>query len=123
MSESSNAIAEQHAQVAKHKLAHEKRLIRNTKDIRDEIAHGSHYEPKDDPIYEYQAYPKWVTPEGGEPVIVNSKQEHDDLLGVKAEPAKKATVDIGSLAMVEPVAVKRGRPPKVVAEPLPQNLD
>ena len=107
MSDLDNAIAAQHAEVAKHKAAHEKRLLRNTKDIRDEIAHGAHYEPKDDPIYEYRPYPKWVTPEGGEPVIVNSKAEHDALLGIKVAPAKMATVDVADLAQVETVPVKR----------------
>ena len=122
MSDLDNAIAVQHAEVAKHKAAHEKRLLRNTKDIRDEIAHGAHYEPKDDPIYQYVPYPKWVTPEGGEPVIVNSKQEHDALLGIKAEPAKKVTVDIAALAQPEAVPVKR-KYTKRAAIPLPANLE
>jgi hypothetical protein len=122
MSES-NAIAEQHAQVGKHKAAHMKRLQRNTKDIRGEIAHGDHYEPKDDPIYEYVPYPKWVTPEGGEPVIVNTKAEHDALLGIEAKPAKAVTIDVADLAKPdETVTVKRKYTKRAVAE-LPQTLE
>ena len=61
-------------------------------------------------------------PEGGEPVIVNSKQEHDALLGIKAEPAKKVTVDIAALAQPEAVPVKR-KYTKRAAIPLPANLE
>ena len=123
MSELDNAISAQHYEVAKHKAAHEKRMNYNSKDIRGEIAQGAHYNPKDDPIYNYQPYPKWVTPEGGEPVIVQNKAEHDALLGVKAEPAKKTTVDIASLAQPEAIPVKRKYTKRAEAAPLPETLE
>lgn len=123
MSELDNAIEAQHAEVEKHKLAHQKRLLRNTKDIRKEIAHGAHYEPEDDPPYVYRPYPKWVTPEGGEPVIVNSKAEHDALLGVKAEPAKKTTVDVAALAKPDVVARAKRKYTKRAPTELPANLE
>ena len=123
MSDLDNAIAEQHAQVAKHKAAHEKRMLRNTKDIRDEIAHGAHYEPKDDPIYEYRPYPKWVTPEGGEPVIVNTKAEHEAVMGIKLEPAKKVTVDVADLVKADVVPVKRKYTKRAQAADLPATLE
>ena len=123
MSELDNAILAQNIAVAKHRAAHEKRMFRNLKDIRDEIAQGAHYNPKDDPPYEYQPYPKCVRRPGLPDVVVNSKEEHDSLLGVKAEPAKKVTVDVASLQKPDVVPAKRGRPPKAAVAPLPANLD
>ena len=123
MSELDNAISAQRYEVAKHKAAHEKRMNYNSKDIRGEIAQGQHYNPKDDPIYNYQPYPKWVTPEGGEPVIVQNKAEHDALLGIKAEPAKKATVDIASLAQPEEIKIKRKYTKRADVAPLPAPLE
>ena len=122
MSELDNAILAQNIEVAKHRAAHEKRILRNLKDIRGEIAQGAHYNPKDDPPYEYQPYPKCVRREGLPDVVVNSKEEHDSLLGVKAEPAKKVTVDIAALEKPEVVQVKRKYTKRAVA-PLPANLD
>lgn len=122
MSELENAIEEQKRIVAAHKSAREKKMIRNTKDIRDEIAKGGHYEPKDDPIYEYQPYPKWVTV-GDESHIVQSKQEHDALLGIKTEPAKAATVDIASLAQPDAPRAKRKYTKRAEAAPLPATIE
>ena len=74
MSELDNAILAQNIEVAKHRAAHEKRMLRNLKDIRDEIAQGSHYNPKDDPPYEYKPYPKCVRREGFPDVVVQNKR-------------------------------------------------
>ena len=124
MSEIENAIEEQHRQVAKHKKAHEKRMLRNTKDIRDEIAHGAHYEPKDDPIYEYVEYPKYVTLKNNDQqIIVHSKAEENAALGIKSEPAKVAMVDVAALAHVEQSAPAKRKYTKRAAAPLPATLD
>lgn len=32
------------------------------------------------PDYEFREYPKWVTPEGGEPVLVNDASEEAEVL-------------------------------------------
>lgn len=114
-----NAIEQSRAAVAAFKSERAKKEFRNSKDIRDEIAKGNHYQPKDDPIYEYKAYPKWVGDK-----IVNSKAEHDALLGVKPEPAKSVSVDVAALATIEQAPpARRGRPPKAPVAPLPAALD
>lgn len=46
-----------------------------------------------DEPYVFQEFPKWVTPEGGEPVLVQTAEEEAALLGTAEKP-------------------RRGRPPK-----------
>lgn len=38
--------------------------------------------------YEFQEYPKWVTPPGGQPRIVASRAEEDEAMGTAKEKKK-----------------------------------
>ena len=98
------------------------------RDIRPMMSRAMGYNPEADMYrdphdFEYKEYPKWVK-KGDTSVIVQNREEENQLLGKKHEPAKKATVDIAQL-VTEPakVPVRRGRPPKVKPADLPPNLD
>ena len=100
-------------------MAQQQRL---KKDIRSQIAKAGHYNPDNDPVYEYREYPKYVMVNGVQKVA-NSRDEEDYFLGKEMTPPKKATVDIADLGQQQPVEVvkaKRGRPAKVL--PLPESL-
>lgn len=122
----SDDILEQQRQlVQKYQLLKMKKLERNKRDIRDEIATGAHYNPKDDTAYEYVPYPRWIHREGLPSVIVNSQQEEDALRGVKAEPAKAVSVDVKALVKAQtPEAPREKRKyTRKVEAPLPANLE
>ena len=101
-------------------LEKQKRL---QKDIRSQIARSGFYNPDVDPTYEFHPFPETIKLKNGHEVIVYTQEEKDHLLGVKTEPPKKYDVDITNLTQeAAPVAVKRGRPPKVKPLDLPADL-
>ena len=98
------------------------------RDIRPQISRAMGYNPeadmyRDPHAFEYKEYPKWVK-KGDQSVIVQNREEENQLLGKKHEPAKKATVDIAQLVS-EPteVRIKRKYTKKAKPADLPPNLD
>lgn len=81
----------------------------------------------DFPPYKYQEYPKWVTPEGGSPVIVNTAEEEAQVMGgqdaekpaatftaptPEPAPPSKLTVDFGNTEeapVVDKVAERKAK--------------
>ena len=92
------------------------------KDVRSQIAKAGHYNPDNDPVYEFHEFPKYVLVNGVQKVA-HTKEEEDYYLGKEMAPPKKATVDIADLGQQQTVEVakpKRGRPAKAL--PLPESL-
>jgi hypothetical protein len=92
------------------------------RDIRPNIVRANGYNPERDfgaEPFVPKPYPAWVHfKDGRSSVIVQSKEEHDALLGRKSEP-----VNIAHLAQAEPVRVKRKYTKRVAPQELPKNLD
>lgn len=120
--ENENVASIQREILAKEQAKEIARQQKLARDVRDQIAKAGHYNPANDPGYIYEPYPKWIVHNGKE-LIVRTKEEHDQIIGRKTEPAKAVEVDISALAQHVETAKQKRKYTRKQPVVLPQNLE